>query len=397
MSLKKEIDHFKLLKKYALVACPRSGSDYLQSLIDNHDEILTFNGSFMPYVEFFHKVEELNVNTNLDKFISKFLIVYFYKFCTFFDHEEGKHNMGENFNDSINIDLTKLKETIIEYLNVEGVNYKNFIMAIYFAYNKLINKNIFDCKSILFHPHNLDEAEHFIKDFDEVKLLFTIRDFRAAYLSTVENLINYDQNVFDNLKHITTVVYSCGVDSDLAIKHEKEHLCVRLEDLPHENTLRKLCDFLNINYSNTMKTSTFAGYKWHGDEKQQKKYEDKWIENRTYNNWKNKLTKVDIQIMNILFYRKLRHYNYEVKKPSIFQLIKCFFLILLPLEHEKKYFSFKFILQKLKNSRVSLSLKILFLIEYIYYLKRVVVCYKLYFKFFEKKKFENKYIKTNFY
>ena len=393
MSLKNEIDHFKLLKQYALVACPRSGSDYLQSLIDNHEEILTFNGSFMPYVEFFHKVEKLDENTNLDKFISKFLILYFYKFCTFFDYEEGKHNMGENFSDSINIDLIKLKEIIVEYLIIEGVSYKNFIMAVYFAYNKLINKNIFNCKSILFHPHNLDEAEYFIKDFKEASLLFSIRDSRAGYLSTIENLINYNEYEFDNLKHIAVTIYRCGIDSDLAIKHKKNHLCVRLEDLPREDTLRKLSNFLNINFSKTLLTSTFAGYKWNGDKKQKKLYEDKWSENRTYNGWKSKLSKSDIQIMNILFYRKLKHYNYSVEKPSIYKIIKCFFVIWLPFEHEKKYFSPKFIFQKINSKIQSRSSKIIYFFEYIYYFKRITICYKLYLNFFSKKKINNNFIK----
>jgi len=40
-------------------------------------------------------------------------------------------------------------------------------MAVYFAYNKLIDRNIMLSKCILFHPHNLDEAEFFIKDFDK--------------------------------------------------------------------------------------------------------------------------------------------------------------------------------------------------------------------------------------
>ena len=392
MILKEEIEHFKSLKQFALIACPRSGSDYLQSLIDNHEEVLTFNGSFMPYVEFFYKVENLNEKTNLDKFISKFLLQYFYKFYSSLDFEEGKNDMGENFDDSINIDILKLKKIIIEYLSLEGVNYKNFIMAVYFAYNKLIKRNILLSRIILFHPHNLDEAEYFIKDFENASLLFSIRDLRAGYLSTVENLIDYNEYEFDNIKHIAITFYRCGVDSDFGIKHNKKHICVRLEDLPQEKTLKDLCNFLEIKFSETLLTSTFGGRKWNGDKKQKKIYQDKWSENRTYNDWKNKLSKSDIEIMNILFYRKLKHYCYEVEKPSIPQLIKCFFMILMPLKHEKKYFSLKFIFKKMNNNIYSLSSKIFYILEYIYYIKRVVVSYKLFFNFFSKKKINNKFI-----
>jgi hypothetical protein len=393
MSLKNEINHFKSLKQFALIACPRSGSDYLQSLIDNHDEVLTFNGSFMPYVEFFYKVEPLNENTNLDKFVSQFIIQYFYKFCSSLDFEEGKNDMGESFNESININIVKLKNIIIEYLNIDGLSYKNFIMAVYYAYNKLIDRNMMLSKCILFHPHNLDEAEFFIKDFDKASLLFSIRDLRAGYLSTVEHLINYNKYEYDNLKHIFITIYRCGVDSDFAIKHNKEHLCVRLEDLPHETTLKKLCEYLQINFSETLLTSTFQGHKWNGDKKQKKIYKDEWSENRTYNNWKLKLSERDINIINILFFKKLKHYCYEVEKPSKYQLIKCFFMILLPFKHEKKFFSFKHISKKMNNKIQSKSSKIFYLFEYIYYLKRIIICYKLFFKYFSKKNFDNTFIK----
>ena len=55
MNIDKKIKIFSNLKQYCIVATSRSGSDYLQSL-DNHKEILTFNGYLMVYKNFYPKI-----------------------------------------------------------------------------------------------------------------------------------------------------------------------------------------------------------------------------------------------------------------------------------------------------------------------------------------------------
>ena len=50
---KKYFDHISKLKTYSILATIRSGSDFLQSLCDGHPQIMTFNGNFLPYYEFF--------------------------------------------------------------------------------------------------------------------------------------------------------------------------------------------------------------------------------------------------------------------------------------------------------------------------------------------------------
>ena len=40
--MSKELEHLNKLKPFALITMPRAGSEYLQSLLDGHPEILIF-------------------------------------------------------------------------------------------------------------------------------------------------------------------------------------------------------------------------------------------------------------------------------------------------------------------------------------------------------------------
>ena len=183
MKVKEKISYFKKLRIFCIVATPRSGSDYFQSLLDGHPEVLTFNGSVGLYVGLFPKINFNNANKqNINLSITKFINIYHDWLCTKNDNSEGKNKMGKSKNEFININLNRFKYAMFNYLNLEGFTKKNFSLAVYFAYNIALGLNFKNKKILLMHPHNLDELVHFSKDFRKSKNIFTIRDQRAGYL-----------------------------------------------------------------------------------------------------------------------------------------------------------------------------------------------------------------------
>ena len=49
-------NQIKNLQPFVLVSMGgRSGTDFLQSLLDSHKEVLSFNGHIKLYIEFYHK------------------------------------------------------------------------------------------------------------------------------------------------------------------------------------------------------------------------------------------------------------------------------------------------------------------------------------------------------
>ena len=65
--------HLNSLQPYVLITTGRTGSDFIQSLLDSHTEVLTFNGSLW-FHDFWHnakttKTDTINISDSLDEFI----------------------------------------------------------------------------------------------------------------------------------------------------------------------------------------------------------------------------------------------------------------------------------------------------------------------------------------
>ena len=129
------------------------------------------------------------------------------------------------------------------------------------------------------HPHNLDELVLFANDFSKSKFIFTLRDVRAAYLSTIYNLSDRYPLKFFNLKHHYITLYRCLVHSNYGEKLKLNYFCIRLEDLPRKDILFSISKNLKINFKNSQLKSTFAGKIWNGDSSQKKIYKDIWKPN----------------------------------------------------------------------------------------------------------------------
>ena len=70
--------HLQSLPMVALVTTGRTGSDFLQSLLDSHPQVATFNGHFAVYSEFFSRALTFSVVDGqaadaADEFIGQYL------------------------------------------------------------------------------------------------------------------------------------------------------------------------------------------------------------------------------------------------------------------------------------------------------------------------------------
>ena len=93
---RKYFNHISKLKTYSIIATIRSGSDFLQSLCDGHSQIITFNGNFMPYSEFFSDPILFNKkNKDLNLIVDKFIYKYFHKLNSRYDFLEKKYLLGK--------------------------------------------------------------------------------------------------------------------------------------------------------------------------------------------------------------------------------------------------------------------------------------------------------------
>ena len=382
MNLKNKILIFKKLKKFCLIATPRSGSDYFQSLIDGHSQALTFNGSLCLYTEIFKKIDFKNKNKkNIKRAINIFIRKYHNKLNTKFDKEEGKGQLGILKNEYINIDINYFKKILLKNLFIENFNKKNFCLGVYFSYNFIINKDFKNKKILLLHPHNLDELKEFHNDFKEACYIFTVRDFRAAYLSELYNFVKFNQKKFFTFKHHYVALYRLFNCTDYAKKYNLKHIIIKLENLPKKNVLTKIAKFFGIRFEKSLLHSTFAGKKWNGDNKQVVEYKDKWSSNRTYNGWKYKLSLNDISILNLVLRKKIKFYKHQYIKTSFLFNFSILIRIFFPMkfEHELFHYYIKVACSKKKFKYLN------FFYDLSFYFRRIFLVFKfLFLSFFFK-------------
>ena len=133
-----------------LVTTGRAGTDFFQSLLDFHPEIFVFNGGL-----FFHTFWEsarsvrYSQQPDLSDFMDEFVGAHLANLKSHYEPSENKNELGEERNQSINIDTIQFKSHVTNFLKEQPINSKNVLTAIYIAYSLSVGQNI-SRKKIIF-------------------------------------------------------------------------------------------------------------------------------------------------------------------------------------------------------------------------------------------------------
>lgn len=370
--------HLQALPMVGLITTGRTGSDFLQSLLDSHPQVATFNGHFLVYTEFYAqsiclRQESPNVADVVDEFVGR----YIYKLVSRYDIQEGKDRLGEMHNESFRVDTTEFRGHVVGLMGALPFSTKNFLLAVYGAYNLCLRHDLEATKIIFHHPHLLEELPGFMRDFPEAALVFTTRDPRANFVSHVEHFRSYYKEN-DNEQHIYNCLLMMLEDSLPGKRLGIRYTATRLEDLPRESTLLEFSRWLGIDYDEVLLKSTWAGLDWHGDRLSKKVFQSRgWSEKRTENNWESRLGAMEQYVFNFIMNSRLRHYRYKWKTVNWFDAIAVFFLIPLPMRYERYYFSLGYLCSVWREQRRSIKLQLM--LAPFFYMKRVALCYRFYY------------------
>ena len=371
--------HIQRLPVCALVTTGRTGSDFLQSLLDSHPQVLTFNGHFAVYTEFFKtsacfKLKPVSARDLVDEFVGRFI----YKLVSRYDVQEGKDRLGDGCNRSFSIDTDMFRAHVVGLLGGLEVTSRDFLLAVYGAYNLCLGHELLAKRIAFHHPHLFYEFEEFVKDFPNTSVVVTTRDPRANFTSHVEHFRRYYEN-HDNQQHLYVSLKMMLEDSTPLEKTGLRYVAVRLEDLPKESTLKVLSHWLGITYRDSLLRSTWAGLDWHGDSLSGRTFEPQgWSETRSENGWRQRLGRMEQYVFNYILQARLQHYRYPYKKARWWDSLLVPLLIPLPMKYERRYLSFRYY-GHLSRKGASEFYKELPLTP-LFYFKRVVLCYKHYFR-----------------
>lgn len=387
---KKLMAHLLKLPSCTLITTGRTGTDFLQSLFDSHTQVLIFNGTLWFY-EFWEesycaKVPDINLDHLLDEFLGK----HINKFKSRYDWQERKDRLGENSEESIDIDFPQFKEQVKALLSGRKINTKNVLLAIYGAYSLCLGHDIEKKKIFFHHIHHAEKLNPYIKDFSDSKIICMTRDPRANFVSGILHWKKYDR-LSDHGGHLYFFIKRILLDAYVLEQYNNDYVVLRIEDLGEKQVLEKLCYWLGISYEEQLTMSTWGGKRWRGDRLSLNENEvSGWSAKMLNNSWEKKLSLFDKFLLNFLMNSRLKFYGYPYRENNILDFLIAPVLILLPLSFEFRYFSFSYIREAIKNNEMK---KIA--LNCVSYPRRIVLFYKYYVMAICRFKFSRNFIQSS--
>lgn len=254
----------------------RSGSVFLQSLLDGHPQVLMIPGSYLYGIYDFWSVYQ---KLDKEKFIHKLCNYYNVFFdatqpceCTYIrlfpGIDLGFNRMGENQNDKLGISKDKFVFALNLLFDKWGYKIrKNFFIILHLAYYYALHGSFQQLQfpAVIVHQlHTPDPSRtrEFFLDFPNSALIQMIRHPIQGLGSHFRNFKNIGfflkENVFDSLNEIF-------FGGTIVLKELKDrHRAIKLEDLHHdpENTMRVLSKWLSLKWNDSLLESTFDGKRW---------------------------------------------------------------------------------------------------------------------------------------
>ena len=253
--------------RFVIIMCGgRSGSDLLQSLFDSHREVIQFPG-ILKFSEDFLKIFNLD---SPKKIAINFCNLNPHFFNSRLNLQERHNKLGNKKNSFYLIDKSVFIKNFIKFYKGGKQSNLNTLVALHKAYGQCISKIIKKKKIIVLHIHLVELFENYLRliKFDKkTKILLTFRDPMASLSSAIRNYSKYKKGkiltprgLYDNFEIHFNTFHS--------LKNFKNYIrVVKLEDLHKRSkkTLKNICNYIKIQYSNTLMNSTYHGKKWWGD------------------------------------------------------------------------------------------------------------------------------------
>jgi len=312
----------------------RSGSVFLQSLLDNHPDVSTF-----PATALCGGRRGVHINKILDQVESLSWInlgqLFVDQYPVVFDSREDTtncrlHQLGPDQNDFLKVDPKKFLEFWLVMDPLENKNRRFFFTALHMAYELAKGRSLSGDFTIIHAMHTPEPSmEPLCSAFPEMGILLMTREpletFNSHFRHHIKayELENPGKNFWDLEE---SVGYPLHIFKNIFTSYEniqkwsRNHSLVRalrLEDLHQEieQTMRRMCGWLGLNYSPECKQATFGGKTHWGDISIELKT-GAWRPRGLFD-WKQHFFKEDVEVLMTLLKNRYQSYHYPIAKDMI--------------------------------------------------------------------------------
>jgi len=312
----------------------RSGSVFLQSLLDNHPDVSTFPATAMcggrrgvHINKILDQVESLNWENLGQLFVDQYPVV--------FDSSDDTtncrlHQLGADQNETLNIKKEDFLRSWQSMDPLEKKSRRTFFIAIHMAYELAKGRSLGANFTIVHAMHTPEPSmEPLCSAFPEMRILLMTREPLETFNSHFRHHIkayeveNPGKNFWDLEEsaeypfHIFKNIFTSYENIGKWARNRNFVRAIRLEDLHEqiEPTMQKLCNWLDIKYSNECKQATFGGKTHWGDISIELKT-GAWRPKGLFD-WKKHYFKNDAEVLVTLLRERYEIYQYPYERTLV--------------------------------------------------------------------------------
>lgn len=262
-------DRLKSDKVIAIYSYGRGGSVLVQSLLDNHPNLIVTPGLLLSdFYLFYDEHKNLPPPELIDQFLTRHSTLFNPNSIDSSDTRNfplGLNSLGPERNQCFKVDREVFAKSLRELVSDTSKPFcrKTFFLAIHLAYARASATSHHEYLAIVFPIHVIAAgAAQFMEDFPNAYHLFCIRDPIQSFCSF------YVWFGATGLPHLLENIFFGGRLCDHAPCNANAR-ALKLEDLHVQprQTLERLVRWLDIPWSDSLMESTFQGLQWWGGSK----------------------------------------------------------------------------------------------------------------------------------
>ena len=343
----------------------KNGTTLMGSLLDNHPEISTFPME-MKFVEhYLNTIKDKSFNGVIKFFLKESKISHLNLQNKLSEKEEELKRVVTGNLASINFDKLKFEQIITDSITNRSNNEKEFKDILIFLHkylNKYLNKPFKN--KIVFQDgcFGLRYVEQQLNIFSNIKFIVIIRNPLDVYVSFKKITKQFkffrrfigdfsrEEKMTTSRDYLNYTIINKLFDK---YKDDNKFIFVKYENLVFnpDKEMKKIANFLNIDYSKNLITPSVFGQSWLGNSSRAK--QKKNIDNKEVNKFYKFLNDDEINFIELKLQKFFKNFNY-VDHVKEFSKLKFFYFLL------KIYF------QNIKEAKDKISPKN-FILKYFYY------------------------------
>ena len=287
----------------------KSGTTMFLSLLDGHNELFTYPSESGFFYAFYPAYDDSYSFDEKKKRVIDFI---------FRQLEDGVNKwLGDVKSKKFSFD--ELVANFENRINGSKKTNKDFLDAIIYAARQSLSINRENHKMWIEKTTSSEiYANDIFKWYPKAKFIHLLRDPRDNFGSIKSGWDKCYKNQFDSKQRLLqSLIDRSKLGMELAGINQKlfgkdRYLIVRFEDVvskPQE-TLGMICEFLNINFDNSLMTPSFCGCPWTGNNYEGKTFDK--ISSINMNRWRERVDEHEAKVIEFYFRDLMPEYGYEL-------------------------------------------------------------------------------------